>query len=248
MRGLRVILMSERKCNPYRTDKRIIMRCLVAVVLLAAMRLVGQNPGIFSDPRELQVAVYPGNNGFSVLQVSEKHHGNDTGYEYVGISTSGKPSKNRWVTRLMVDLSESGERKLNFIMTIPGRAVKESDKFVLQLDRPLVSSPAKLLPVEVEHRQSGVFVFQTKSGNKMLKMDMEKNTAVFSWIPGKTFDVRWNKDGFELRSKSEKAETWRWNTAWKIGFRGIHGGVTAVYLEEEFFQSVFSERELFYLQ
>ena len=104
--------MPERKFNPYRTDKRIIMRCLVAVVLLAAMRLVGQNPGIFSDPRELQVAVYPGNNGFSVLQVSEKHHGNDTGYEYVGISTSGKPSKNRWVTRLMVDLSESGERKL----------------------------------------------------------------------------------------------------------------------------------------
>ena len=104
--------MSERKCNPYQTDKRIIMRCLVAVVFLTAIRLVGQDPGIFSDPRELLVAVYPGNNGFSVLQVSEKNHGNDTGYEYVGISTSGKPSKNRWVTRLMVDLSESGERKL----------------------------------------------------------------------------------------------------------------------------------------
>mgnify|MGYP005891500665 CR=1 FL=1 len=240
--------MPERKYNPYQTDKRIMMRCPVAVVLLAAIRLLGQDPGIFSDPRELQVAVYPGNNGFSVLQVSEKNHENDTGYEYVGISTSGKPSKNRWVTRLMVDLSESGERKLNFVMTISGRAVKESDKFVLQLDRPLLSSPAELLPVEVEHRQSGVLVFQTKNGNKMLKMDMGKNTAVFSWIPGKEFEVRWNKDGFELRPKSEKVETWRWDTAWKIGFRGIHGGVTAVYLEEGVFPSLFSERELFYLK
>lgn len=224
------------------------MRWSIVVVFLAAIRLVGQEPEIFSDPRELQVAVYPGNNGFSVLQVLQKNHRNDTGYKYVGISTSGKLSKNSWITRLMVDLSENGEKKLNFVMTIPGRAVKKIDKFVLQLDRPLLSSPAKLLPMEVEHRQSGVLVFQTKSGNKMLKMDMGKNTAVFSWVPGKTFDVRWNKDGFELWSKSEKIETWYWNTAWKIGFRGIHGGVTAVYLEEEFFHSLFSERELFYLQ
>ena len=224
------------------------MKCSIAVVFLAAICLVGQEPGIFSDPLELQVAVYPGNNGFSVLQVSEKNHWNDTGYEYVGISTAGKLSKNSWITRLMVDLSENGEKKLNFVMTISGRAVKESDKFVLQLDRPLLSSPAELLPVEVEHRQSGVLVFQTKNGNKMLKMDMGKNTAVFSWIPGKEFEVRWNKDGFELRSKSEKVETWSWNTAWKIGFRGIHGGVTAVYLEEGVFSSLFSERELFYLQ
>ena len=218
-------------------------------IFLASIRLTAQETG-FCDAKALEIVIYPGNGGFAVLHVSLKSNKNRTGYAYAGISTSGKPSKDRWTTRLMIDTNENDGEILNFIMTIPRRAVKESDKFFLQVDRPLLKAPDKLLPLEVQYRNTGILVFRahTAEADRILKINMADNTASLSWIPRKQFEVHWHKDGFDILSESENVETWLWETASKVGFRGINGGVTAIYRQNGSFTSLFSGKLLFYLQ
>lgn len=216
--------------------------------VLTSIRLIALETS-FCEPEDLEVVIFPGNSGFSVFHVFLKRDKNNFGYAYVGISTSGKTSKNRWTTRLMIDTNENDGKPLNFMMTIPHRTVKESDKFFLQVDRPLLKAPDKLLPLEVQYRNKGILVFQShKDADKLLKINMEDNTASLSWIPRKQFEVRWHKDGFDILSGSEKVETWLWETASKVGFRGINGGVTAIYRQNSSFLSLFLSKELFYLK
>ena len=84
------------------------------------------------SPEDLKVVIYPGNNEFAIVHVSLAKNDRDFGYNYVGVATSGKPSKNRWTTRLLIDTRKDSKETLNFAMTIPSRAIKESDKFFLQ--------------------------------------------------------------------------------------------------------------------
>lgn len=81
------------------------------------------------SPDDLKVVIYPGNNNFAIVHVSLNKNYRDLGYDYVGIATSGKPSKNRWSTRLLIDTKAGRKEVLNFAMTIPARATKKSDNF-----------------------------------------------------------------------------------------------------------------------
>jgi len=223
---------------------KILLSC--ACVLFAAYGLLGKE-AYFTDPKGLEVSIYPGNNGFSVFHVLPKDRKRNPGFDYAGISISGKPSKNSWSTRLIIDIGGSNTRGLDFIMTIPERAAEGESRFYLQADRPLLKSPGKLLPLEIKYKRRGFLVFQSHLSKRIIKIDMENNTAILSWIPERKFSVRWNKDGFDLFFDSVHADTWFWETAFKIGFRGINGGATPVYTKKSSSSSLFSGKELFYL-
>lgn len=110
------------------------------------------------SPEDLKVVIYPGNNEFAIVHVSLTKNCRDLRYDYVGVATSGKPSQNRWTTRLLIDTRKDSKETLNFAMTIPSRAIKESDKFFLQLDRPLLKSPSKKIPLSVNYESKGFFL------------------------------------------------------------------------------------------
>ena len=202
------------------------------------------------SPDDLKVMIYPGNNEFAIVHVSLNKNYRDFGYDYVGIATSGKPSKNRWATRLLIDTRADRKEVLNFAITIPARAIKESDKFFLQVDRPLLKSPSKKVPLIINYASRGFFIFQTKDGDskKMLRINLQTNQIELSWIPQKQFDVRWNKNVFCIYSGGTKIATWCWKIDSKIGFRGCNSGTSAIYEDNDSFISFFSRRELFYLQ
>jgi len=202
------------------------------------------------SPEDLKVVIYPGNNEFAIVHVSLAKNDRDFGYNYVGVATSGKPSKNRWTTRLLIDTRKDSKETLNFAMTIPSRAIKESDKFFLQLDRPLLKSPSKKIPLSVNYESKGFFLFQTKDGvsKKWLRINLQTNQIELSWIPQKRFDVRWNKNGFDIFSGNKNMSTWCWVINSKIGFRGCNSGISAIYEDNDSLTSFFSKRKLFYLQ
>ena len=203
--------------------------------------------GLSSD--DLKVVIYPGNNNFAIVHVSLNKNYRDLGYDYVGIATSGKPSKNRWSTRLLIDTKAGRKEVLNFAMTIPARATKKSDNFFLQVDRPLLKSPSKKVPLTIDYASKGFFVFQTTdSSKKWIKINLHTNQIELSWEPQKQFDVRWNKNGFDIYSGATKIAAWRWKIDSKIGFRGSNSGISSVYEENNSVMSIFSKKEFFYLQ
>lgn len=198
---------------------------------------------------DLKVVIYPGNNDFAIVHVSLNKNYRDFGYDYVGIATSGKPSKNRWSTRLLIDTRADRKEVLNFAMTIPVRATKKSDKFFLQVDRPLLKSPSKKVPLTINYADEGFFVFQTTdSSKKWIKINLHTNQIELSWEPQKQFDVRWNKNGFDIFSGATKIAAWCWKIDSKIGFRGSNSGNSSIYEENNSGMSNFSKKELFYLQ
>ena len=198
---------------------------------------------------DLKVVIYPGNNDFAIVHVSLNKNYRDFGYDYVGIATSGKPSKNRWSTRLLIDTRADRKEVLNFAMTIPVRATKKSDKFFLQVDRPLLKSPSKKVPLTINYADEGFFVFQTTdSSKKWIKINLHTNQIELSWEPQKQFDVRWNKNGFDIFSGATKIAAWCWKIDSKIGFRGSNSGNSSIYEENNSVMSIFSKKELFYLQ
>ena len=222
---------------------------LLLISLLIANSMNGQELTSLST-EDLKIVIYPGNNNFAVFHVSLTKNDCRLGYDYVGITTSGKPSKNRWTTRLLMDTRADKKEVLNFAMTIPARAIKESDKFFLQLDRPLLKSPSKKIPLIVNYEGKGFFVFQTADGDskKWIRINLQTNQLELSWIPQKKFDVHWNKNGFDLFSETGKISTWYWEMNSKNGFRGCNSGISAIYEDNDSLMSFFSKRELFYLQ
>ena len=219
---------------------------LLTVLMTSCMK--GQEvTGLSAD--DLKVVIYPGNNDFAIVHVSLNKNYRDFGYDYVGIATSGKPSKNRWSTRLLIDTRADRKEVLNFAMTIPARATKKSDKFFLQVDRPLLKSPSKKVPLTINYASKGFFVFQTTdSSKKWIKINLHTNQIELSWEPQKQFDVRWNKNGFDIFSGATKIAAWCWKIDSKIGFRGSNSGNSSIYEENNSVMSIFSKNELFYLQ
>ena len=225
------------------------MLFLFLFFLLMISCMNGQEVTI-SSPNDLKVVIYPGNNKFAIFHVSLNKNSNKFGYDYVGISTSGKPSKNHWATRLLIDTRSDKKEILNFAMTIPARATKESDDFFLQLDRPLLKSPSKKVPLAINYKNEGFFIFQTMTSGskKWVKINLQTNQIELSWESQKQFDVRWNQNGFDIFSGATKIATWCWKMNSKIGFRGSCGGTSAIYEDNDSIMSIFSEKELFYLQ
>ena len=204
----------------------------------------------FSDPEKLKIVIYPGNSGFSLFHASTVDRNALSGYDFAGIATSGKPSKNRWHTRLLIPICEREKTKLNFIMTISDRAVKPEDRFSLQLDSPLFRSPEKLLPLSVIHQDSGILVFKTdgEQDYKSATINLQNHTVQFSWLPNREFHVLWKKDGFDVVSGNETISAWLWNSRTKIGFRACDGGRTAIYEKSSSFLPFLYRKELFYVQ
>ena len=236
---------SSMRCE----EKSVKTLLFLLISLLMANCIRGQE-NVQLSPENLRIVIYPGNNNFAIFHVSLNKNDNMLGYDYVGISTSGKPSKNRWMTRLLIDSRTDKKENLNFAMTIPARAIKEHDKFFLQVDRPLLKSPSEKLPLIVNYESRGFFVFRTAAGDskKWVRIDLQTNRIELSWEPQKQFDVRWNKDGFDIFSGAAKISTWCWKVDSKIGFRGSRSGISAIYEDNDSVMPFFSRKELFYLQ
>ena len=242
-----VDLIREGICMLFFQSKRIAAAALMLPLCLLLTSCEQIEGAYFTDPKELDISIYPGNNDFSVFHVLPRNRKRNPGFDYAGISISGKPSKNRWSTRLIIDIGGNDTRGLDYIMTIPERVVKGECRFYLQADRPLLKAPGKLLPLEIKYKRQGFLVFQSCLSKRVIKIDMGNNTAALSWIPERKFGVRWNKDGFDLFFNSAHVDTWFWETAFKVGFRGVNGGATPVYSKKSPSLSLFSGKELFYL-
>jgi hypothetical protein len=84
--------------------------------------------------------------------------------------------------------------------------------------------------------------------NDTIVANENTNQIELSWEPQEQFDVRWNKNGFDIFSGATKIAAWCWKIDSKIGFRGSNSGNSSVYEENNSGMSIFSKKELFYLQ
>lgn len=114
------------------------------------------------------------------------------GFDYAGLSTSGVPSRDSWTTRLLLKMGTGKSAQLNFLMTFPKGAAKQSDRFLIQADDPL-GQPEKLYPLPIKYADSGKLVFhsfwdsaQNKISRNELVIDMKDNTAMLTPAGKKT--------------------------------------------------------------
>ena len=198
-----------------------------AIILTFPLHL----PGAEFDPSacpDLKLELLPGNNGFSLFHATSRNYlRNDIGYDYVGISTAGKPSRNRWSTRLLLQMAPGKSKHLNFLMTISEHATKGSDRFFLQLDRPLLSAPRKQIPIKMNRSPRKTLTFEF--GTETLTLHLPEQSAAFSSRPDEHWRILWRKDGLDLISPSGARETWDFDLPFRVGFRGAEQGITTLH-------------------
>ena len=153
---------------------------------------------------DLSVKIFPGNNKQSVLLVTASgytHSG--LGFDYAKCRVVGKLSKNTWRTLLHFEMTPGKKSQLYYLVTIPQRAAKESDRFELAIDEPFFTGPKKTIPLHVIKNSKTTVTFTSfaKSGDQTkilreLKINLADNTAFFTYKPDHKLKIIWYSDFF----------------------------------------------------
>ena len=153
---------------------------------------------------DLSVKIFPGNNKQSVLLVTASgytHSG--LGFDYAKCRVVGKLSNNTWRTLLHFEMTPGKKSQLYYLVTIPQRAAKESDRFELAIDEPFFTGPKKTIPLQVIRNSKTTVTFTSfaKSGDQTkilreLKINLTDNTAFFTNKPDKKLKIIWYSDFF----------------------------------------------------
>ncbi len=236
----------------YKTEKYNIKKTAAFIFLLFFSQVFCMEFEPHKCPA-LQAAIYPGNNGFSVMHVTANGYADSFyGFSYAGLSTSGKPSKERWTTRLLLKMAPGKSSQLNFLMTFPASASKQSNRFLIQADDPW-GQPQKLYPLPVKYADSGILVFRSFAERhkilNTLTIDMKDNTATLSSCGAKKLKVLWHQDGIVLEGLPKGNDTLKFIMPFKVGFRGAENGITAIRRKTGrlFRWQLFPAEEIFYL-
>lgn len=153
---------------------------------------------------DLSVKIFPRNNKQSVLLVTASgytHSG--LGFDYAKCRVVGKLSKNTWRTLLHFEMTPGKKSQLYYLVTIPQRAAKESDRFELAIDEPFFTGPKKTIPLQVIRNSQTTVTFTSfaKSGDQTkilreLKINLTDNTAFFTNKPDHKLKIIWYSDFF----------------------------------------------------
>ncbi len=202
---------------------------------------------------DLSAVIYPGNNGFAVMCVTANTYTDSAlGFDYAGLSTSGKLSKDRWKTRLFLKMGLRKSAQLKFLMTLPENAAKRTDRFLIQADDPLFGQPQEFYPLPVRYADSGKLVFRSylepRKPFRTLTIDMKDNTAILAPY-SKMLNVLWHPDKIVLEGLPEGSVTLDFVMPFKVGFRGAENGKTAIRrkLGRLYWWQIFPAEEIFYL-
>ena len=204
---------------------------------------------------DLSVKIFPGNNKQSVLLVTASgytHSG--LGFDYAKCRVVGKLSKNTWRTLLQFEMASGKKSQLYYLVTIPQRAAKESDRFELAIDDPFFTGPKKTIPLQVIRNSKATVTFTSfaKSGDQTkilreLKINLTDNTAFFTNKPDKKLKIFWYSDFFvaEGLPKGNDQFFFVWKSIdWS---RKTENGITAFRYTTGKFLGIFSIDEYFYL-
>ena len=153
---------------------------------------------------DLSAKIFPGNNNWSVLLVTASGYAHSgLGFDYAKCRVVGKLSKNTWRTLLHFEMTPGKKSQLYYLVTIPQRATKESDRFELAIDEPFFTGPKKTIPLQVIRNSKTTVTFTSfaKSGDQTkilreLKINLTDNTAFFTNKPDKKLKIIWYSDFF----------------------------------------------------
>ena len=193
--------------------------CLTVIVYAFAVFAEDFDPGACPD---LAVKIYPGNGSWRVLHATGSSYSNRSlGYDFVGVLTTGKPSKKRMRTYLRMDMGQGKSSRLDFLMTIPDT---EEHHYSLVTEYHWEKQP-RSIPLKTVKTDKGTIVFRSLFSR--VTIDVKSNTAKDSLAPGKQFPVEWLKDGFKIKGLPGELGDFQFVMPFS-NYRGCNGGVTAV--------------------
>ena len=153
---------------------------------------------------DLSAKIFPGNNNWSVLLVTASGYAHSgIGFDCAKCRVVGKPSKNTWRTLLHLEMTSGKKSQLYYLVTIPQRAAKESDRFELAIDEPFFTGPKKTIPLQITRNSKATVTF-TSFGNsdnqtkilRELKINLADNAAFFTNKSDKKLKITWYADFF----------------------------------------------------
>ena len=161
------------------------------VILCISLCFCGFSFGFDFDPAacpDFSAKLFPGNNNMAVLLVTASGYTHSAlGFDSAKCRVIGKPSRNTFRTLLHFDMALGKKSQLFYLVTIPRRAAKESDRFELAIDEPLFTGPKKTIPLQITRNGKATVTFTSflnvgdlKKIHRELKINLADNTAFFT--------------------------------------------------------------------